>query len=481
MEGEKVEIQKASMKEIKLKWNGYSPSFFLLEGHKKWDLDTLIRSLFGYESSVTTVGFIEINPQDPTVDIGPLIPIPLLERRRGFDMMSEEKLYRPQFHFYSSNQVANSAREKETEKTGNELPPVTDTPIPPPPAHTPNIYQYDATDPWQNFEYFHQYGKLNIHTEMLKDEARTKAYQEAIFKHADIFKDKVVMDLGTGTGILAIFCAKAGASRVYAVEASNLADWTELVMASNGLSGVVKVLKGRIEELVLPEKVDIIISEWMGLFLIFESMLESLLFARDNWLKPDGLMMPTHASIHLAPVSMEDYYSEKVNFYQKVWDVDMSVLMPYAKKCAFEKLIIDKAVKPEQVISEPIAIKFMNLKVVPIWEPYEKTIVKFDFQIKKDGNMHGFVSWFDVAFRTQPRDPNEVILSTSPWHKDTHWRQDLFMFDNPIPVKEGQIVKGTIRYQRNPDLLRHLIIDISCVVDGTGDAQSKRFYVWGNE
>jgi hypothetical protein len=59
---------------------------------------------------------------------------------------------------------------------------------------------------------------------------------------------------------------------VYAVEASSLAEWTELVVAANNLSDKITVIQGRVEEVTLPEKVDIIISEWMGTFLIFISL-----------------------------------------------------------------------------------------------------------------------------------------------------------------------------------------------------------------
>jgi SAM-dependent methyltransferase len=133
--------------------------------------------------------------------------------------------------------------------------------------------QYQENDPWQNWEYFRQYGKLDIHAEMLKDESRTKTYREAIKSHAKQFHNKIVLDVGCGTGILSFFAIEAGAAKVYAVEASNLADWTELVVSSNNLSDKIIVIKGKIEEITLPEKVDIIISEWMGTFLIFISFL----------------------------------------------------------------------------------------------------------------------------------------------------------------------------------------------------------------
>jgi len=288
-----------------------------------------------------------------------------------------------------------------------------------------------------------------------------------------------VMDLGTGTGILAFFAAEAGARVVYAVEASNLADYTELVVSSNGKKDKIKVLKGRIEELKLPEKVDIILSEWMGTFLIFESMMESLLWARDHWLKPDGVLFPSHGSIYLAPVCIDQLYGEKVEFWKNVYDVDMSVLIPFAKRCAFEKPIIDKPVTGDAVLATPILIRSFDLKTVPMTQPYDKTVVPFFFKATRTGKMHGFVAWFDVLFKNGENDPNVVTLSTSPNHKDTHWHQDLFIMDEPIEIQEGHTIKGIIRYQRNPELLRHLIIDISVVFVELHKTMSKKFYLWG--
>ena len=83
--------------------------------------------------------------------------------------------------------------------------------------------------------------------------------------NADDFQGKTVMDVGTGSGILAYFAVKAGASKVYAVEASDVADRAAELMAANGLQDKITVLKQKVEEVVLPndDKVDILVSEPM--------------------------------------------------------------------------------------------------------------------------------------------------------------------------------------------------------------------------
>ena len=73
-----------------------------------------------------------------------------------------------------------------------------------------------------NDYYFDSYGHFNIHEDMLKDKIRTTCYKNAIFKNRSLFENKVVLDVGCGTGILSIFCAQAGAKHVYGVENANI-------------------------------------------------------------------------------------------------------------------------------------------------------------------------------------------------------------------------------------------------------------------
>lgn len=122
---------------------------------------------------------------------------------------------------------------------------------------------------------------------MLKDTNRTLSYQRAIENNPENFKDKIVLDIGCGTGILSLFAAKAGAKHVYAVDNAEVALFAREIVKANGFEDKITVYKGKMEEIEFPFKegeVDIIISEWMGYFLLYESMLDCVLWARDKYL-----------------------------------------------------------------------------------------------------------------------------------------------------------------------------------------------------
>lgn len=137
---------------------------------------------------------------------------------------------------------------------------------------------------------------------------------------------------------------------MFAVEASGIASHAAVLVAHNGLGDIVKVINKRIEDVELPHKVDVIISEWMGFYLLHESMLNSVLDARDKWLKgelsevgrrpccqmhtqctptvvlptEDGLMLPSEAVIYACPVSMDQYKKDKVDFWADVCGLDLT-------------------------------------------------------------------------------------------------------------------------------------------------------------
>lgn len=109
------------------------------------------------------------------------------------------------------------------------------------------------------------------------------------------------------------FAVKAGAKHVIGVDMSTIIEKAREIVAVNGMSDKITLLQGKMEEVVLPyDKVDIIISEWMGYFLLYESMLDTVLYARDKYLVKDGLIFPDKATIFMAGIEDGDYKEEKI-------------------------------------------------------------------------------------------------------------------------------------------------------------------------
>ncbi len=157
-------------------------------------------------------------------------------------------------------------------------------------------------------DYFDSYSGAEVHRMMLADRVRTEAYRDAI---EELVKPgMVVLDVGAGTGILSFFAARAGARKVFAVDNSDILDTTRELAAANGFGDVIECIDGRAEELDLPEKVDVLVSEWMGLYALTEAMFESVVGATHKHLKPDGHVIPGALRLFLTPIRDDKLYRE---------------------------------------------------------------------------------------------------------------------------------------------------------------------------
>ena len=298
------------------------------------------------------------------------------------------------------------------------------------------------TEPASAKQYFQFYGYLSQQQNMMQDFIRTSTYQNAMLQNYPDFQDKIVLDVGAGSGILSFFAIQAGARRVYAVEASSMALHCEELVRKNNLSDKIIVMYGKIEEVDIPEEVDTIISEPMGYMLYNERMLESFVHAR-KFLKEGGSMFPTHGDLYLAPFSDEALYMEqysKSNFWyqQSFYGVDISHLREQAFEEYFKQPVVD-TFDIRILTAKPIK---HNANFLTVNESdFEEITIPFQFVIHTPGMVHGLAFWFEVAFIGSLKT---IWLSTAPTQQLTHWYQVRCLLKFPIFAKVGQVLEGRL-------------------------------------
>ncbi|KAI8084389.1 S-adenosyl-L-methionine-dependent methyltransferase [Gilbertella persicaria] len=323
--------------------------------------------------------------------------------------------------------------------------------------------------------YFNGYAHNDIHEQMLKDRARTEAYRDFVYENKDVFKDKIVLDVGCGTGILSMFAAKAGAKQVFSVDNSAIIEKAKLNVKENELDHIITCIRGKIEEIQLPvPQVDIIISEWMGYFLLFEAMLDSVLVARDRWLAPQGIMAPSQTRILMAALEDEEFKNDHIDYWNDVYGFKMSAMKP-----TLNESIVD-FIKPHSVVSNVVTLLDLPLQTITIQEL--DFVVPFTVQAQRDGTVHAFGGWFDTWFtrdghsipldRQAQKVEGEVYMTTSPFGEDTHWKQTTFVLEKSIPVKAGDQIWGLFTCHKGEENPRELECQIEYTVHGEKHVQS---------
>lgn len=328
--------------------------------------------------------------------------------------------------------------------------------------------------------YFCTYAYLYHQKDMLEDHKRTGAYHEAILNNRRCFEGKVVLDVGTGSGILAMFAAQAGAKKVYAVEATDMAKFAKKLVAHNKFGDVIEVIQGTIETVSLPEKVDIIVSEWMGYFLMRESMLDSVLVARDRFLKEGGALYPSHARIFLAPIRTQLTDQRAAEFQRSLhdwggfvadmrayYDVDLSCVTPdfeteQQEYCVQTAQWTD--VHPGNLLGQSAVLQEYDLATVTIDEIKQPMRAAFKMQVTRPGPIQGFVGYFDTSFKGSIQNPTdvEVVLTTAPDATGaTHWGQMTFQVSPPIMATAGDVIECTMEMHRRQENQRLMNIKMT--------------------
>ncbi|KAL7425061.1 hypothetical protein Q5752_000749 [Cryptotrichosporon argae] len=348
--------------------------------------------------------------------------------------------------------------------------------------------------------YFDSYAENDIHEIMLRDTARTVSYGRFLLSNPQVFKGAVVLDVGCGTAILSMLAARAGAKHVYAIEASGLAVKARENVLRNGLADVVTVIQGKVENITLPvDKVDVIVSEWMGYMLLYESMLDSVLHARDRFLTPDGLMAPSQTRLVITAITADRLWRERVDFWRNVYGFNMSGMVnPYFAEGLVEVVDADEVVTTECIVRDinthtatPASLDFTS---------------PFTLTATAQTTVRAFLTHFDTFFSPVPGQAGHVApaslvdlgrfadnlisapiapvsadapgapvsFTTGPRGQPTHWKQVAFLLREPFALKAGDTVEGTFVCKKSETNSRELDVEIRWVVDGKDMAQAYR-------
>lgn len=262
------------------------------------------------------------------------------------------------------------------------------------------------------------YRDVAMHKVMLQDIVRTEAYEKSI--NEVVKPQHTVLDFGCGSGVLSMFAARAKAAKVIAVDRSPFIKNAQHIALANGFTNI-SFYHDDHNSLQLDEKVDVLVSEWMGHCLFYEAMLEPLLTVRDCFLAKGGVMIPAEVSLHIGLVNDEEILEDLCFLQDKPYGLDFSPISHVPLQQS-DLVALDSESLLESVahmgsldmhtISKAQAPRVFTAKLVPS----EKT------------EIFALCAWFSTSLS------EGVHFGTGPNDMPTHWDQILLPLPEPFAV-----------------------------------------------
>ena len=287
------------------------------------------------------------------------------------------------------------------------------------------------------------FGSAREHVGMLNDRARTESFLTAI---REVVRPKdVVLDLGTGTGVLAVAAARAGAAHVYAVEAGAMADVAQAVFAREGLTDRITLFREWSTEIKLPEPADVLVSEIIGNDPLNERILEMTRDARKRLLKPGARLIPQTLTICGLPLNIPQGElnkqvptEDRLECWKSWYDIDFTPLAEAADRSLYSRFFINPHSAIQwPVFSDPVVLAEINFALTDLLVVDRQTEVL----ATSAGQLNGLLIYFETGLGPT------TVFSTHPLQtdRDTSWRHPVWYFSQGPTLQPGD--RFTLHYQ----------------------------------
>jgi SAM-dependent methyltransferase len=276
--------------------------------------------------------------------------------------------------------------------------------------------------------YHMSYQDVAMHKVMLQDVVRTDAYERAL--NAVVKPHHTVLDFGCGTGILAMFAARAGAAKVIAVDRSPFISTARAIALANGFNDIDFYHDDHLS-LALNEKVDVIVSEWMGHCLFYEAMLEPLLTIRDRYLAKGGIMIPAQVSLHAGLVCDRAVLEDLSFLRHRPYGIDFSPIAHVPLQQT--DLVTLDAQSLLKTTADLGSLDMHSTGKADSPRIFSGTVIP-----SKKSEIYALCGWFSTQLC------RGIRFGTGPRDTPTHWDQILFPLPEPLAVDPSRELTITV-------------------------------------